>query len=126
MKTDEELAAELAKERYRTLKIWNDAIDFAAEIYRHTAQFPVDERFGLVAQLRRAGVSVPSNIAEGSRRLPAENINFLRYALGSLAECDTQLTIAERNGIAEYPVALKASIMSLTAAIRAFAKAIRA
>ena len=72
--------------------------------------------------LRRAGVSVASNIAEGSKRLPSDNKNFLRYALGSLAECDTQLIIADSLGYGTYTTALKAQIMSLTIGIRAYAK----
>ena len=58
-------------------------------------------------------------------RLPAENANFLRYALGSLSECDTQLLIAENLGFATYPTRLKASIMSLTMGIRAYAKTLK-
>ena len=71
---------------------------------------------------RRAGVSVASNIAEGSKRLPSDNKNFLRYALGSLAECDTQLIIAESLGYGTYTKSLKARIMSLMMGIRAYAK----
>lgn len=125
MMTENELLEAMEKERHRTLKVWKDAVAFAAEIYRHTGAFPDDERFGLVSQLRRASVSVASNIAEGSKRLATENINFLRYALGSLAECDTQLIIAENLGYGEYPRKLKSQIMSLTISIRAYGKSIK-
>ena len=101
------------------------AMNFARDVYEHTKAFPSDERFGLVSQLRRAAVSVPSNIAEGSRRLLTDNLNFLRYALGSLAECDTQLLIAESLGYGEYTRKLKATIMSLTISLRAYGKTIK-
>ena len=68
-------------------------------IYRSTAGFPAEERLGLVAQLRRAAVSVPSNIAEGAaRRSTSEYLRFLSMARGSLAEVSTQLEIARRLG----------------------------
>ena len=89
-----------------------------------TLTFPTEERFGLTSQLRRAAVSVPSNIAEGSKRLVDDNKHFLRYALGSLAECDTQLIIAESLGYGEYSKQLKATIMSLTMGIRAYGKSL--
>lgn len=118
----DELAAALENERHRGLKIWKDAVTFACDIYRQTRSFPQEERFGLASQLRRAAVSVPSNIAEGSKRLADDNKHFLRYALGSLAECDTQLIIAESLGYGEYTKQLKAAIMSLTMGIRAYCK----
>jgi len=124
MLSENELIDALEKERHRGLKIWRDAVKLAQSIYVHTRDFPADERYGLTSQLRRAAVSVPSNIAEGSKRLPADNQNFLRYALGSLAECDTQLLIAEGLGYGEYSRNLKAAVMSLMIGIRAYGKAI--
>ena len=126
MLNENELVAAMEKERHRGLKIWKDAISFAKTIYGLTATFPQEERYGLVSQLRRASVSVASNIAEGSKRLPADDRNFLRYALGSLAECDTQLIIAESLGYGQYTQSLKALIMSLTMGIRAYAKSLDA
>ena len=87
-----------------------------------SCHFPQEERYGLASQLRMASVSVASNIAEGSKRLPSDNKNFLRYALGSLAECDTQLIIAESLRYGTYTKMLKAHNMSLTMGIRAYAK----
>ena len=122
MLNEDELIAAMDKERHRGLKIWKDAVAFAGAVYKCTATFPQEERYGLTSQLRRAGVSVASNIAEGSKRLPSDNKNFLRDALGSLAECDTQLIIAESLGYGTYTKSLKARIMSLTMGIRAYAK----
>ena len=74
----------------------------ATEIYAVTDKFPDSERFGLTLQMRRAAVSVPSNIAEGSaRRSTPEYLRFLSMSRGSLAELDTQLNLAQRLGIAQ-------------------------
>ena len=85
------------------LDVWRDAMELVTEIYRFSAGFPDSERFGLVAQIRRAAVSVPSNIAEGAaRRSRLEYMRFLSIARGSLSEMDTQLEIAHRPGFAEH------------------------
>lgn len=122
MLNEDELIAAMDKERRRGLKIWKDAVAFAGAVYKCTAAFPQEERHGLTSRLRRAGVSVASDIAEGSKRLPSDNKNFLRYALGPLAECDTQLIIAESLGYGTDTKSLKARIMSLMMGIRAYAK----
>jgi four helix bundle protein len=84
---------------YEDLIVWQKGIELAKEIYRLTGRFPSSERFGLVRQLQRAAVSVPSNIAEGqSRRSTGEFRQFLYHALGSLAELDTQLILARELG----------------------------
>ena len=73
------------------------SVDFVVNIYKITQQFPSEEKFGLVSQMRRAAISIPSNIAEGAGRKGAkENIQFLYIALGSLTELDTQLIIANK------------------------------
>ena len=74
-----------------------DGIDFSIEIYEKTESFPSHERFGLISQLRRAAVSIPSNIAEGaSRKSNLEFARFIEIALGSAFEIETQLIIAFR------------------------------
>lgn len=89
----------MAEFKHRKLKIWQDARRLVKVVYDMTRHFPQDEQFGLSNQLRRAIVSVPSNIAEGScRETPQEFIRFLVIARGSLSEVDTQLTLAEDLG----------------------------
>jgi four helix bundle protein len=84
---------------YRDLVAWQKAIQLVVAIYRYTQDFPRDELYGLVSQLRRAAVSVPSNIAEGQgRKSPNEFRHFLHNAIGSLMEIETQVTIAQRLG----------------------------
>jgi four helix bundle protein len=80
---------------YRELRVWQLAVDIVIEIYRVTRAFPADEKFGLIAQLRRAAVAIPSNIAEGRARLgAAEFRHFVSIARGSVAEVETQLAVA--------------------------------
>lgn len=77
--------------------VWRDAMSLVEAIYRLSHDFPDSERFGLTAQMRRAAISVPSNIAEGAaRRSTADYLRYLSIARGSLAELDTQLQIATR------------------------------
>jgi four helix bundle protein len=82
---------------YRDLLVWQKAVDWVEAIYAATRSWPQDERFGLTSQIRRAAVSVPSNIAEGcARRSTAEFLRFLSIARGSLAEVETQIIVATR------------------------------
>ena len=81
---------------FKDLRVWQDAMKFAVDIYRATAQFPRHELYGLSQQLRRAAVSIPSNIAEGKgHRSDREFAHFLQHARGSLLEVQTQVMIAE-------------------------------
>jgi four helix bundle protein len=84
---------------YRDIKVWQRAIELVVDIYSCTRTFPKEEVYGLVAQLRRAAASVPSNIAEGKgRRTDREFLLFLHHARGSIFEVETQVTIASRLG----------------------------
>ena len=84
---------------HKDLEVWKKSIGFVTEIYRATNSFPKEEIYGLTSQIRRAAVSIPSNIAEGSaRRSDKEFIQFLYIALGSLVETETQLIISKEIG----------------------------
>jgi four helix bundle protein len=84
---------------FEDLIVWQKGMDFVAGVYKATAIFPKEELYGLTSQLRRAAVSIPSNIAEGqSRRTTGEFLQMLSVASGSLAECQTQLLLAKRLG----------------------------
>jgi four helix bundle protein len=98
---------------YRDLEVWKKSIDLVEQIYRASKNFPPDERFGLTSQVRRAAVSVPSNIAEGAARTgTGEFLQSLSVASGSLAEVETQLMIANRLEI--LPQADKEALLALT------------
>ena len=81
---------------YRDLKVWQESMSLAEEVYRFSSKFPKHETYGLASQLQRSAVSLPSNIAEGHGRNTANEFNhFLGIALGSLAELETQLILAQ-------------------------------
>jgi four helix bundle protein len=85
--------------RYRELKVWQKAIDLAVEVYQITEKLPKEERYGLISQINRCVVSIPSNIAEGAGRNTKKDFdNFLGISLGSSFELDTQLVISNRLG----------------------------
>ena len=80
---------------YKDLVVWQKGIALAKLVYQLTKNFPSEEKFGLVAQMRRAAVSIPSNIAEGqARHTTGEFIQFISHAEGSVAELDTQLILS--------------------------------
>jgi four helix bundle protein len=98
---------------YQDLIAWQKAISLVTEIYGLTAQFPANELYGLRSQLRRASVSIPSNIAEGhGRATKGEYIQFLGHARGSLCEVQTQIFIAHRLGY--VPQEQKGSVIAMT------------
>jgi len=81
---------------YRNLQIWQKGIELVKEVYKITENFPKQEVYALVSQMRRSAVSIPSNIAEGFRRFHnKEYKRFLYISLGSCAELETQITIAK-------------------------------
>ncbi len=84
---------------HKDLDVWKVSIEFVEDIYKHTSLFPKEEIYGLTSQIRRASVSIPSNIAEGaSRQTNKEFIQFLYIALGSLSEVETQIYLAYKLG----------------------------
>jgi four helix bundle protein len=101
---------------YRDLVAWKKAMELVTEIYAATRSFPKEELYGLVSQLRRAAVSIPSNLAEGyGRNSPNELRQFIGQARGSLAEVETQIEIAQNLGYlaAETAVQLQARVAHL-------------
>jgi len=112
---------------YKELKVWQRSYQLCLEIYKITKGFPDEEKYGLTSQLRRAAVSVPSNISEGyGRKTTPEYIQFLYIAYGSICEIETQILLSGdlgyisngrlemlKEGIREVERMLKASIRSL-------------
>lgn len=85
---------------HKKLVVWQKSMDFASNLYAATGRFPAEEKYGLTSQLRRAAVSIPSNIAEGAaRESSADYARFLTIAIGSTSEVDTQLELCQRLGI---------------------------
>jgi four helix bundle protein len=98
---------------YQNLLVWKYATDLAVETMHLTKKMPREERFGLCSQMRRASVSIPSNIAEGYRRKRGSEDyrQFLRIALGSASELETQILIAKRAGLIEQTHAEKSEAL---------------
>jgi four helix bundle protein len=110
---------------FRELRVWQMAMDLVVEIYRVTARFPAEERFGLTSQLRRAAASVPANIAEGNARSTRKDYaSFVSIATGSLAETETFLLLAVRLGYLSRAEARP--IMSLVAQVGRMLRSLRA
>jgi len=111
-------------QNYKDLIVWQKGIELARAVYALTRKFPNEEKFGLTSQLRRAAVSIPSNIAEGqARRTTPDFINFISHAEGSAAELDTQIILA-----VELKCCVKADalpIYELNDAIRRMLNALR-
>ena len=117
---------------HKKLDVWKASMELAKMIYKMTSTFPADERFGLISQMRRAVISIVSNIAEGAARQgKAEFKNFLSIAQGSLSELDTQLELAKEleyisiSQLEEISVTLIRIDKMLTALIRSLAKGLR-
>ena len=92
---------------YKDLVVWQKGIALAKLVYQLTRKFPAEEKFGLVSQMRRAVVSIPSNIAEGqARHTTGEFIQFISHAEGSVAELDTQIVLAVELGFCAKPEVL--------------------
>ncbi|MDP1545815.1 MAG: four helix bundle protein [Anaerolineales bacterium] len=109
---------------YRDLLIWQKGIALVKRIYQETAQFPDTERYGLTNQMRRAAVSIPSNIAEGqARQHSGEFRQFLFIALGSIAELETQILISQDLGFLseEISTSLQVNLLELQKMTRTLA-----
>jgi four helix bundle protein len=82
---------------HKKLDVWKKSMDLVETIYKITANYPKEERYGLTGQMRRCAVSIASNIAEGAaRRSDKENLYFISIALGSVAELETQFLLSNR------------------------------
>lgn len=111
---------------HRGLKAWQEAIALVDLLYAATDSFPAEERYGLTSQIRRAAVSVPSNIAEGFARAGSkELLHFLSIASGSLSELDTLVEISARRGLLADAGALLEQIDRVSALVLALAVSIR-
>jgi four helix bundle protein len=112
---------------YRDLLIWQKGIAFVKRIYQETNHFPDSERYGLTNQMRRAAVSIPSNIAEGqARQHSGEFRQFLFIALGSIAEIETQIIISQELGFLTESVSasLQADLLEIQKMTRTLASRI--
>jgi four helix bundle protein len=108
---------------HHRLDVWRDAIALVEAVYRFTSAFPTDERYGLTSQMRRAAVSVSSNIAEGAaRRSRKEYLHHLSIARGSLSELETQLLISTRLELAPQCSHLDEDIERVFARLNALIK----
>lgn len=85
--------------KHKNLNVWKRSMDLATQVYEMTEEYPANEQYGLISQLRRSAVSVPSNIAEGSaRRSVKDRKHFYEIARSSVAEIDTQIELSIRLG----------------------------
>ena len=108
---------------YKNLHIWQEGIKLARRVYEVTSNFPANEKFGIVSQMTRAAVSIPSNIAEGAGRNSTKDFtNFLSIAIGSIFELHTQIAICEQIGFINEATAkqLDKQTFSLQQQITAF------
>jgi four helix bundle protein len=107
---------------FRDLRVWQSGMELVIQIYRLTQSFPREEQYGLTSQMRRAAVSVPSNIAEGhARESSKEYLNHLSIVQGSLAELQTQIEIAARLDFIEAEAVLQTLELSVALSRQIFA-----
>ena len=111
---------------YKNLDVWKKSMAVVAEVYRLSAPFPDSEKFGFTNQMRRASVSIPSNIAEGSARYHVKDFtHFLRIADGSAAELETQLIISEKLGFSSDIELVVTEIVIIRRMLAALIKSLR-
>ena len=110
---------------HQRLDVWQDAMALVEAIYRFSRAFPIAERYALTSQMRRAAISVPSNLAEGAaRRSTQDYLRFLSIARGSLSELDTQIEIAHRLGFASLSDELTALVDRVFAKLNALIRSL--
>jgi len=108
---------------YKDLEVWKEARQLVTDVYKLTSLFPKSEMFGLTSQINRCAVSVPSNVAEGCARYSDKDTKkFVDIALGSLAELDTQLILAEDLGFTVYNDDLSNRINKISALLQGLRK----
>ena len=111
---------------YKELEVWRVAMDLAESVYKFTRNFPKEELFGLTSQIRRAAVSIPSNIAEGASRAGSkEFLHFLHIARGSASELETQLLLAEKLGYVTKIDELLANLTSIRKLINGLIRSLK-
>ena len=108
---------------YKDLEVWKESRKLVTKIYKLTSTFPKSEIFGLVSQINRCVVSIPSNIAEGCARYSDKDTNkFIDIALGSIAELDTQLILADDLGFIKYCKSLEENVNKVSALLQGLKK----
>ena len=113
---------------HKDLDVWKDGISFVTNIYKMTSSFPKEELYGITSQIRRAAISIPSNIAEGAaRKTPNEFRQFLFIALSSAAELNTQIIISHNLGFLdkEQSDSLNSELDSLSRRIQGLIKSLK-
>lgn len=111
---------------YKELDVWQMAMTLVEDVYKCTRTFPKEELFGLTSQVRRAAISIPSNIAEGASRAgPKEFLQFLHIARGSASELETQLLLAERLGYLPAPDDVMATLISVKKLINGLIRSLK-
>ena len=111
---------------YKELMVWQKSMDLVCAVYTCTKSFPKEELYGLTSQIRRASVSIPSNIAEGASRAGSkEFMQFLHIARGSASELETQLLLAERIGYLPTNNNIFANVTSVKQLINGLIRSIR-
>jgi four helix bundle protein len=111
---------------YENLHVWQQSMDLVVEVYELVKTFPREELYALTDQIKRSAVSIPSNIAEGgSRNYRKEFVQFLYISLGSAAELETQLRIAERVGYAQTSSMVKNKVIPIKKMLNALIKSRR-
>ncbi len=114
------------KRKHHELRTWQEAISLVTDVYKITENFPKHELYSLTSQMRRAAVSIPSNIAEGAARTSnREFLNFLSIARGSLSELETQIVISKELGYIKNENSLMEKINEVFALLGGLIRSIR-